>query len=628
MERRLAAILAADVVGYSRLMEADEAGTLAQLKTHRKELIDPAVAGHKGRIVKTTGDGLLVEFASVVDAVQCAVEMQRGMAERNARVPEDRRIVFRIGINLGDIIIDSGDIYGDGVNVAARLEGMADAGGIFISGTVYDHLKTKIAVGYEDLGERHVKNISEPVRVYRVLTEPGAPGEVVGVTRRKSRPWLWRSLAAGVAALIAIAGVIVWLEPWAPDVEPASIEKMAFPLPEKPSIVVLPFDDLSGDADQGHVADGLTEDIITTLSQVSSLFVIARNSTFAYKGRPVKVQRVAEDLGVRYVLEGSVQRSGDRVRITAQLIDALTGNHLWAERYDRDYKDIFALQDEITDRIVIALRVKLTEGEEARIHRKHTRSVAAWNLLSKGLEHFHRFNRTDNTTARQFFEKAIEVDPGYALAYALLAWTHWLDAQNGWSENPELSFGRASVLAEKARALDDALPDVYALQGAIHLFKREYDEAIEAGEKAVAFNPNHATNVALLALFLHNAGRPEEAIGMYKTAMRLSPYYSAWFLEDLAFTYLDAEQPGAARVACEKFLDRKPSAMHAAVSHLGRALAYHALSQDHAARAEVAKALEADAGMSLKRYGQSSLNKDTAELQRGLATLRRLGLPE
>jgi TolB-like protein/class 3 adenylate cyclase len=628
MERRLAAILAADVVGYSRLMEADEAGTLAQLKTHRKELIDPAIAGHKGRIVKTTGDGLLVEFASVVDAVQCAVEMQRGMAERNARVPEDRRIVFRIGINLGDIIVDVGDIYGDGVNVAARLEGLADAGGIFISGTVYDHLKTKIAVAYEDLGEQQVKNISEPVRVYRILMEPGAPGELVGVARKKSRPWMWPSLAAGVAALAAALGVVTWLQPWAPDVQPASVERMTFPLPEKPSIAVLPFDNLSGDPGQDHVVDGLTEDIIMALSQVSRLFVIARYSTFAYKGKPVKVQRVAEDLGVRYVLEGSVQKSGDQVRIAAQLIDALTGNHLWAERYDRDMTELFALQDEITNRIVVAMRVKLTQGEEARVHRKHTRSLEAWNLLGRGVEHFYRSSKTDNAIARQWFEKAAEVDRGYALAYALLAWTHWFDAFHGWSVNRELSVERASFLAEKARALDDALPDVYALQGTIHLLKGEYDEAIEAGEKAVAYNPNHATNTALLAMTLHNAGRPKEAIRKFKTAMRLSPYYPAWFLEVLGFTYLAAKQPDEALVAFEKFLDRKPAAAHAAHSYIGRALAYHALGQDDEARAEVANAVEADAGISLTQFGQLSLNKDRAELERGLAILRRLGLPE
>jgi adenylate cyclase len=627
MERRLAAILAADVAGFSRLMEADEEATVRSLNACR-QIIDGLVADHHGRVFGSAGDSVVAEFPSPVEAVRCAVQIQRELEIHNADLAEDRRMRFRIGVNLGDVIVDGDNLLGDGVNIAARLETLADPGGISLARSVFDQVKKQLDLGYQYLGEHEVKNIAEPVRVYRVLTEPEAAGKVIGEARRAKQAWAPVALAAAVVALVGVAVAVAWLRPWSPTVEPASVERMAFPLPDKPSIAVLPFDNLSGDAGQDHVADGLTEDIITTLSQISSLFVIARNSTFAYKGKPVKVQRVAEDLGVRYVLEGSVRTSGDKVRITAQLVDALTGNHLWAERYDRDYKDIFALQDEITDRIVTALRIKLTEGEEARIHRKHTRSVAAWNLLGRGVEHFYRMSSADNATARQFFENAIEVDRGYALAYALLAWTHWFDAQNGWSENRKMSFERASFLAEKARALDDALPDVYALQGAIHLYKREYDEAIEAGERAVAFNPNHATNVALLAMFLHNAGRPEEAIGMYKRAMRLSPYYSAWFLEDLGYTYLDAERPGAALVAFEKFLDRKPSAMHAAISHIGRALAYHALSQDDAARAEIAKALEADAAMSLTHFGQSSLNKDTAELERGLATLRRLGLPE
>ncbi len=630
MERRLAAIFAADVVGYSRLIREDEAGTLAALKAHREELIEPKVAERKGRIVKLMGDGILAEFPSAVEAVQCAVEIQHTIGERNADVPEEKRITYRVGINIGDIVVEDDDIYGDGVNVAARLEALAEPSGICVARNVFDQVKDKLDLTIEHLGEREVKNIAEPVTVYRVVLDAKAAKLITPVVLAGAKParQRWSIAAAAAVVLFLAVGGALWWQPWRPDVEPASVERMAFPLPEKPSIAVLPFDDLSGDADQGHVADGLTEDIITTLSQISSLFVIARNSTFVYKDKPVKVQRVAEDLGVRYVLEGSVQTSGDQVRISAQLIDALTGNHLWAERYDRDFKDIFALQDEITDRIVIALRIKLTEGEEARIHRKHTRSVEAWNLLSRGGEHLHRFNRTDNATARQFFEKAIEADRGYALAYALLAWTHWLDAQRGWGENSELSFERASVLAEKAQALDDALPDVYALQGAIHLFRREYDEAIEAGEKAVAYNPNHATNTALLAMILHNAGRPKEAIRNFKTAMRLSPYYPDWFLEELGFTYLDAKQPDEALVAFEKFLDRKPSPMLAAQSHIGRALAYHALGQDDEARAEVAKAVEADAGVSLTQFRQHSLNSDRAGLERGLAILRRLGLPE
>jgi adenylate cyclase len=629
VHRRLAAILAADVVGYSRLMGEDETGTLDALRAHREELIEPRVAAHEGRVVKLMGDGVLADFPSAVEAVRCAVEIQRAMAERNADVPEARRLQFRIGVNLGDVIVEGDDIYGDGINIAARLEEIAEPGGICISSTVHVQVEGKIDARFQNLGEREFKNIVHPVLVYSVLLED----EPTPAPQPKERPQ-WASVVQFlgmlvVAVILFAGGYVGWLKLQSPDTEPASVERMALPLPDKPSIAVLPFDNLSGDPGQEHVADGLTEDIITTLSQISSLFVIARNSTFVYKGKPVKVQRVAEDLGVRYVLEGAVQTSGDQVRITAQLIDALSGNHLWAERYDRSMTELFALQDEITDRIVVALRIKLTEGEEARVHRKHTHSLEAWNLLSRGMEHLYRANKTDNATGRQLFEKAIEVDRGYALAYALLAWTHWHDAfHHGWSENQELSLERASFLAEKARALDDALPDVYALQGTIHLLRREYDEAIEAGEKAVAYNPNHATNMAILAMILHNGGRPEEAIRTYKTAMRLSPYYPAWFLEDLGFTYLAAKRPDEALVAFEKFLDRKPAAIHAAHSHLGRALAHHALGQDDEARAEVAKAVEADAEISLTHFGQHSLSKDRAGVESGLATLRRLGLPE
>ncbi len=627
MERRLAAILAADVVGYSRLMEADEEGTVKALNACRK-IVDGLVLDHRGRVFGSAGDSVIAEFPSPVEAVRCAVEIQRALEGRNADLPEDRCLRLRVGINLADVVVEGEDLLGEGVNIAARLEALADVGGIFLSRPVLDQIKNKLDLGYEYLGEHRVKNIAEPVRVYRVLTAPEAAGRIVGEKRKTKRRWKWGAVAAAAAVLIGIAAAVTWLQPWNPTGSPASVGKMAFPLPDKPSIAVLPFDNLSGEAGQDHVAEGLTEDITTALSQVSSLFVIARNSSSVYRETPARVQRVAEDLGVRYVLEGSVQASGDRVRITAQLIDALSGNHLWAERYDRGYKDIFALQDEITDRIVVALRIELTEGEEARVHRVHTRSVEAWNLVSEGREHLSRANKTDNLAARGVFEEAIEIDRGYALAYALLAATHWLDAFHGWSEDSARSIEQASRLAERARDLDDTLPDVYAVQGMIHLFKREFEKAIEAGEKSVAYNPNHATNTALLAMCLHYAGRPEDAVRMYKTAMRLSPYYPDWFLEELAFTYLDAKQPAEALLAFEKYLERKPAANHAAHAYIGRALAYHALGQDGEARAEIAKAIGADPGISVTEFGHLSLHKDAAGLERGLAALRRLGLPD
>ncbi len=627
MERRLAAILEADVAGYSRLMEADEEATVRRLKAFR-QIIDGLITDRRGRVFGSAGDSVVAEFPSPVEAVRCSVDIQRELETRNAGLPEDRRMRFRIGVNLGDVIVDGDNLLGDGVNIAARLETLADAGGICLSHPVLEQVKKQHDLGYEYLGEHEVKNIAEPVQVYRVLTEPEAAGRIVGVTAGAKQGWKTAALAAAVVVLVATAAAVTWLKPWETTVDPASVERMAFPLPDKPSLAVLPFDNLSGDADQGHLADGLTEDVITALSQISSLFVIARNSTFVYKGKPVKVQQVAEDLGVRYVLEGSVQSSGEKVRITAQLIDALTGNHLWAERYDRDMSELFALQDDITNRIVTALRIKLTEGEEARVHRKHTRSMKAWNVVGRGMGQFYRLSKTGNISARQWFKKAIEVDGEYALAYALLAWTHWFDAFHGWGENRDQSLRNAAILAEKARALDDSLPDVYALLGTIHLFKREYGQAIAVGGKAVDLNPNHATATALFAMILHNAGRSDEAIRRYKTAMRLSPYYPAWFLEELGFSYLDANKPEEALVALEKFLDRKPTSTHAAHAHIGRALAYQALGQTEEAHAEIANAVEADAGISLTKFARLSLNKDRARLEKGLATLRKLGLPD
>ena len=627
MERRLAAILAADVVGYSRLMEADEEATVRALSACR-QVVETFVADHSGRVFGSAGDSIVAEFPSPVEAVRCAVDIQRTLEVRSADLPESRRMRLRIGVNLGDVIVDGDDLLGDGVNIAARLESLADPGGISLSRPVFDQIRKQLHLGYEYLGEHEVKNIAEPVAVYRVLTGPAAAGTIVGEPRRATFAWNRVVLAASLTVLIGVGAAVAWLKPWQPSIEPASVERMVFPLPDKPSIAVLPFDNLTGETGQDHVAHGLTEDIITALSQISSLFVIARDSSFVYRDEEANVQRVAEDLGVRYVLEGSVRTSGDQMRISAQLIDALTGQHVWAERYDSDGKDIFALQDEITYRIVVALRIKLTEGEEARVHRMHTRDIEAWNLLSRGREHFYRVNKTDNATARDLFARAVEVDRGYALGYALLAATHWQDAFHGWSEDRDLSIERASRLVAQAQALDDALPDVYALQGAIHLFNREYDEAIAAAETAVAFNPNHATNTALLALILHNAGRPEEAVRLYTRAMRLGPYYPDWFLEELGFTYLDAGRPDEALVAFARFLDRDPAAIHAAHAHVGRALAHDALGQDDAAVAEIARALQASPRISLSHFRQYALNRDREGLERGLAAMHRLGLPE
>ena len=438
LNRKLAAILYADVAGYSRLTGADEEGTHKTLRAYL-DAISTLIEGHGGWVLHYAGDAVLAEFASVVVAVGCAVEVQRDLAARNEPLADDRKVRFRVGVNLGDVIVDRDELYGDGVNVAARLEGLAEPGGICVSGKVVDEVRDKLDVGYAFLGEQSVKNIERPIPVYRVVLAPEAPGQVIGEPPIGGASWRRPAVIAAAAMflLAVVVGVGVW-RLMAPDVAPVAVERMAFPLPDKPSIAVLPFDNLSREADRDHLADGITENIIMALSQASGLFVIARNSTFTYKGKPVKVQDVATDLGVRYVLEGSVQLSDGKVRISAQLIDALSGNHLWAELYDRKMTDLFALQDEITERIVTALQIKLTAGEQMRVHRTHTRSLEAWNLIAKGIEHFYRRNKADNARARHLFNQAIEADGGYALAYAVLAWTHWFDALNGWGDRPDL----------------------------------------------------------------------------------------------------------------------------------------------------------------------------------------------
>ncbi len=412
MERRLAAILAADIVGYSRLMEADEADTLARLKSTRENLIDPKIAAHKGRIVKLMGDGALIEFSSVVDAVGCAVEIQRTMAECNAELPKEKQLEFRIGVNLGDVIVEGQDIYGDGVNVAARLEGLAEPGGVLISGTAFDQVERKLDFEFEFLGEQKLKNIEKPIRLYRV--GPRARAASGTVPAKRKRYIEWRRLAVAATALILIAGgVALWKvvgDGSGPPVEVASRERKALPLPDKPSIAVLPFTNISSDAGQQHFADGMTDDLITDLSKVSGLFVIARNSTFVYRGKPVKISQVAEELGVRYVLEGSVRRAGGQVRVNAQLIDALTGGHVWADRFDGNVADIFAVQDIFVAKIVEALKVNLTTTEKTEIARAKPDNIAAKEAFEEGWSLYLRYNAKDTAAAITSLKKATELD--------------------------------------------------------------------------------------------------------------------------------------------------------------------------------------------------------------------------
>ena len=626
MERRLAAILVADVVGYSRLMGEDEAGTLARLKAHRKELVEPEIVARRGRIVKLMGDGILVEFASVVDALECAVAVQRGMTGRNAEVPEDRHIVFRIGLNLGDIIIDGDDIYGNGVNVAARLEALAEPGGICISGRVLDQVEKNVDVGFAYLGPQTVKNIEKPVNAYKVLLDPQDAGKIVGAPKpHLPQRWRWAAAGAVLALLIAAAGAVSWLRLSQPEVEPASVSNMAFPLPEKPSIAVLPFDNLSGDPDQEHLADGLTEEIITALSKSPNLFVIARNSTFTYKGKAVPVKQVAEELGVRYVLEGSIQRSGDRIRINAQLIDALEGHHIWAERYDREFDDIFALQDDVTQNIMIALQVELTEGEELRLLHARAPKPEAFEYMQKSRLHYNRFTKVDSAIAREMAAKAAEISPDYPDAWAWMAWNHLNDFRFGWSADRKESFKQAVELAEKAYKLDPTVTGSIRLLGVLSLFRGRYDEAISYARKSVEFAPGDAAGIAGLAWILCYSGYPEEAIPLLQQAMRLSPYYPTWFVATLGLAYMMTGDYPNAIAAHEELIKRKSFLQFS----YARLAAVHAvLGNKEKAKDYAAELLKIKPDFTITGWSKVLLYQNQEHRDWELNALRRAGLPE
>jgi adenylate cyclase len=629
-KRKLTAILSADVKGYSRLMGEDEEATVRTITAYR-QVITEVVQKHRGRVVDSPGDNILAEFDSVVDAVRGAVEIQEELKVRNAELPENRRMEFRIGVNLGDVIHEEERIYGDGVNVAARVESLADAGGICISRSAYDQVKNKLTLGYENLGEYSVKNIAEPVRIYKVLMDPESVGKVIGERRVEPKRGLRIAIAAVIALLLVVGGAVLWKSYQtivSPPVEVASVEKMAFPLPEKPSLAVLPFDNLSGDASQDYFSDGITETIITALSNVSNLFVIARKSTFTYKGKQVKVQQVAEELGVRYVLEGSVQRSGDRVRITAQLIDALKGHHLWAEQYDRRFGDIFVLQDDITEQVTLALQVKLTEGEQARIKRGHTENPEAYEYWLRGRERSLSFTKEDNAQRRKLYEKAAELDPNNSFLWKDIGWTYYRDARFGWTDTPAQSLALAEELAQKTLAVDDYSAQAYALLSLVYMVKRQHDKAVAYGEKALALAPNLADMKAAVAVPFMYSGRPEEAIEMVKNAMRLNPYYPAWYLAVLGHAYRLTGQYEEAITSLESW--RARANPRSALPHLFLAFTYEEAGRGEEAQAAVAEVLKRKPKASIKGYAKSKLfpYKDPADIERVLDSLRKAGMPE
>jgi adenylate cyclase len=529
MKRRLSAILAADVVGYSRLMELDEVGTLAALMTHRKELIDPAIAKHRGRIVKLMGDGTLVEFASVVDAVACAVAIQVGAAEHNDGTPEDRRIELRIGVHLGDIIVEGADIYGEGVNVAARLEGLAEPGEICLSGDAYRQVRGKVEAKFEDLGERDVKNLAEPLRVYRIAIKGLSPAPSSAVTRPP-------------------------------------------PLPDKPSIAVLPFDNMSGDPEQEYFSDGITEDIITELSRFNEFAVIARNSSFHYKGQSPKIEDVGRELGVKYVVEGSVRRAADRVRVTAQLIDTETNSHIWADRYDRQLDDIFAIQDEVTEAVVARVADKV-KGEVTTLSRSRPKqSVTAYDLVLQSRPYRASYTRADSEHAAKLLTQAIALDPDYALAHASLAFVRAGEYEESWADDPDAALRDAMALARRAVSLDNSDGYAHASLAYAHYNSRNFDRAVHEARTALSLNPNHVNIIMTSGWISIVAGDPEAGIEHIQRARRLNPYMGGVDLWTLGLAFFDAKRY---EEAIDVFSQVDPPtplylSMAAACAHLGR----------------------------------------------------------
>ncbi|MFN0318343.1 MAG: adenylate/guanylate cyclase domain-containing protein [Burkholderiales bacterium] len=621
--RKLAAILAADVFGYSRLMGDDEAATVRALTEYRAVFAEQ-IARHHGRVVDTAGDSVLAVFDSPVEATEAGVEIQKELARRNRQLAEHRRMQFRIGLNLGDVIVrEDGTVYGDGVNIAARLESVAEPGGICLSGTVYDQIEGKLPLPLKFIGEQTVKNIARPVRAYRLEREAGTKPSIRSAGPSSSD--VVRKVAGVAAIVVAIGAVSAWWYSQRPPAPPAKISPSsgaALPLPDKPSIAVLPFVNMSGDKEQEYFSDGMTEDVITSLSKLSGLFVIARNSVFTYKGQAVKPEQVSKDLGVRYVLEGSVRKAQNRVRITAQLIDGTTGYHLWAENYDGELKDIFALQDGITKNIVAALAPKLTSGEQSGAKRQETHSIEAYDLSLRGMALFYEYQKDSMAMARQMFERAIAIDPNYARTYVRISWSHFIDWEFQWTEGPG-GLDRALEAAKKAAALDATLSEAHVVFGWSSLWKKQHDTAIAELERAVSLDQNSDWANSFFAETLNFAGRPDEAIAYSKKSMRLDPKYPTWVASCLAHSYYLLHRNDEAVVALLDSLQRNPSFLPA---RRILAVVYAELGREKEAQAEVAEILRISPNASLGLWRERMAYKNPADLDRLISGLRKAGM--
>jgi adenylate cyclase len=621
VERKLTAILCADVYGYSRLMGGDEEATLVTLTAHRK-IIDSLIERHHGRFVNSAGDSVLAEFASVVEAVNCAVDIQPALKSENAKLPPERQMEFRIGVNLGDVMVEGDQIYGDGINVAARLESLADPGGICISGTVHEQVRDKLALGYEDNGEQTVKNIARPVHVWRVLLNGATPHRE---TRRIPRRY-WRGGVLSLTGLAIIVGTIVLVQHVSlkPPRTSASIppaQSPALALPDKPSIAVLPFANLSGDPQQEYFSDGITDDLVTDLSRVPGLFVIDRSSTFAYKGKPAKVQEVGRELGVKYVLEGSARKTADRVRINVQLVDASTGNQVWTQRYDRQLHDIFAVQDEIVQSLAVTVNLQLTLLEQWGPLPQRTKNLEAYDYFLRGFEYSLSGTPDGLAKGRKMFEKSVELDPGYANAYGALAFSYFLGYLWQFDNDPGV-LDRAAELVEKSIALDDSYSGPYAVRGWIEAAKHQHDRAIADCKRAVSLDPNSAFAWIALADIntILGTGKPEEVLAYAQKAIRLDPRHPENYSLQEGQAYNGMGRYAEAVDALKRSEQNNPWV------HVNLVYAYSELGREEDARAEAAEVLRVSPRFSLEEVERLPGNWQSPLGQRYLSDMRKAGL--
>lgn len=620
--RKLRAILSADVKGYSILMTDDEAYTVSKLKEYQ-QIMFGLIQHHSGRVVDSPGDNLLVEFESAVDAVQCAVDIQNKLKEQNTDVAENKRLEFRIGINIGDVIQDTDRIYGSGVNIAARIEGLAEPGGICISRNAYDHIKDKLNLGYEYLGDHEVKNIKDPVRVYKVLMDPKEAGKLVGEKPKpEKKKWVWPVIL--VAAIVVPS--IVWYFyqiSMKPDIEPASVEEMAHPLPEKPSIAVLPFVNISGDPDQEYFSNGLTDEIITTLSKIPRIFVIARESAFSYKAKKAQINKVSRELGVRYILEGSVRKSQNRLRISAQLIDGITGQSLWAERYEKTIGEIFAIQDEITLSILRALQVNLSEGEQARLIGKKTNNLDAYLKAIQAQEQFFQMNRQGSTRAKELAKESINLDPKYAFPYTILANAHMLDVWFKFSESSGESMKLAINAAEKALFFDDSDPATYSALSNLYVMQQQYDKAIMTARKAIELSPGGARSHVTMGYALLFSSKFKDAIPYFEQAIRLNPYPPGLYFRSLAAAYRFAGRYDESLITYKKALNLNPGDLFC---HLGLTSLYVLMGRMEDAKLQASEVIRLYPNFSLEYYAKTLTLEDQSVVNEMVETLRKAGL--